>query len=71
MSHKTAIIVANGERREIELPCTLEKFLASSGWRSTQVVVEHNGNVVLRNAVGNTELQDGDNLEVILPVAGG
>jgi thiamine biosynthesis protein ThiS len=71
MSGKPGTIIANGENRQIELPCTMEKFLNLSGWRSTQVVVEHNGNVVARRAVGNIQLKDGDRLEVIVPVAGG
>jgi thiamine biosynthesis protein ThiS len=71
MSAKPATIVANGENRHIELPCTMEKFLGLSGWRPTQVVVEHNGSVVARGTLGDIQLKDGDRLEVIVPVAGG
>ncbi len=71
MSGKLATIIANGESRQIELPCTMEKFLSLSGWRPTQVVVEHNGSVVARTTVGDIQLKDGDRLEVIVPVAGG
>ena len=41
------------------------------GWRPTQVVVEYNGHVLPRSDLVNAELQDGDRLEIIVPVAGG
>jgi thiamine biosynthesis protein ThiS len=71
MSVNAATIVANGESKQIDLPCTMEKFLSLSGWRATQVVVEYNGNVVARADVRTIQLKDGDRLEVIVPVAGG
>jgi sulfur carrier protein len=71
MKAEFATIRANGEPRRVELPCSLADFLASGGWRATQVVVEFNGQVVPRNQIGQVELRDGDQVEVIVPVAGG
>jgi thiamine biosynthesis protein ThiS len=71
MKSEFATIVANGQERQIELPCSVEDFLRICGWRPTQVVVEHNGNVLSRGTVANVQLKDGDCLEVIQPVAGG
>jgi sulfur carrier protein len=71
MSANPAQIVANGESKPIDLPCTVEDFIRQSGWRPTQVVVEHNGTVLSRLSLQSVQLKDGDRLEVIVPVAGG
>jgi thiamine biosynthesis protein ThiS len=68
---KPASIIANGESKPIDLPCTVEDFIKQSGWRPTQVVVEHNGSVLTRSSLQAVQLKDGDRLEVIVPVAGG
>lgn len=64
-------IVVNGEERRIRLPFTVADLLKELGWKPTQVVVELNGKVLPRAEVSGVRLQDGDKLEIILPVAGG
>lgn len=64
-------IFANGKRCEVELPCTVEEFLAGRGLKPTQVVVELNGEALERGRFGEIDLKEGDRLEVVLPVAGG
>lgn len=71
MRPELATIIANGEERQVQLPCSVGDFLRLCGWRPTQVVVEHNGSVVPRSAVTDVRLKDGDHLEVIEPIAGG
>jgi thiamine biosynthesis protein ThiS len=71
MKPDRATIIANGERKEIELPCSVQDFLASCGFRATQVVVEYNGRVLERERVDKVRLENGDRIEVIIPVAGG
>ncbi len=71
MCAKTITIVANGSNKAVIVPCTVDDFLSTCGWRSTQVVVELNGNVLPKKAVGTTYLSEGDRLEIIQPVAGG
>jgi len=71
MKSTSAHIIANGESKPIALPCTVEDFIKQSGWRPTQVVVEHNGTVLPRSSLPSVQLKDGDHLEVIVPVAGG
>ena len=66
-----AKIIANGISTEIDQPCRLADWLKQSGLKPTQVVVELNGEVVLRTQLEDVNLFDGDRLEVILPVAGG
>lgn len=66
-----ARIVVNGEERRIRLPFTVADLLKELGWKPTQVVVERNGEVLPREKVGGVRLEEGDRLEIILPVAGG
>ncbi|MCG3149947.1 MAG: hypothetical protein PCFJNLEI_03414 [Verrucomicrobiae bacterium] len=63
-----AKIIANGQ--EVEA-ASLTDFLAGTGWKSSQVVVELNGEVVAKAKIADVTLKDGDRLEVIVPVAGG
>ncbi|HUI06754.1 MAG TPA: sulfur carrier protein ThiS [Verrucomicrobiae bacterium] len=71
MASERAAVRANGQRREIDLPCSVADFVQGCGWKTTQVVVEHNGAVVGRQELGRAMLKDGDQLEIIVPVAGG
>lgn len=71
MKGETAVIIANGERKEIKLPCSVQDFLTSYGFRAKQVVVEHNGQVLERSKADEVHLREGDHVEIIVPVAGG
>jgi thiamine biosynthesis protein ThiS len=71
MKSERAIIVANGRRQEVNLPCSVADYVGGCGWKATQVVVERNGNVLGRGEFARIMLQDGDRLEIIVPVAGG
>jgi thiamine biosynthesis protein ThiS len=64
-------VLVNGQTQEISLPCTVAQFLANHGWKPTQVVVEYNGNILPRSEMEIRAIQDGDKLEIIVPVAGG
>lgn len=71
MKPETVVIVVNGEQKRVKLPCSVAEFLSSCGFKTTQVVIEHNGKVLERNKLKEAKLQEGDRLEVIVPVAGG
>lgn len=64
-------IIANGNEVEVRQACPLIEWLAITGWKPTQVVIELNGEVLQKSKVKDIELCDGDRLEIILPVAGG
>ena len=66
-----AKIIANGNEVEIDASCRLSEWLQKIGWKPTQVVIELNGEVIPRTQVKDVILNDGDNLEVVFPVAGG
>ena len=71
MKTELATVTVNGEPKRVELPSSIADFLAASGWCATQVVVEFNGRVVPRDQLGRVQLHEGDQVEVIVPVAGG
>lgn len=71
MSVETVKVVANGKESLIQLPCSVGEYIRQCGWRTTQVVVEHNGKVLNRSDIDNVALANNDRLEVIVPVAGG
>lgn len=64
-------VIANGEKIEAELPCTLEKFLVSRSLLPRSVVVEHNGEAVAPSEFPVRMLSPGDRLEIVKIVAGG
>ncbi|MEI6085433.1 MAG: sulfur carrier protein ThiS [Verrucomicrobiota bacterium] len=63
-----AKVIANGQD---VVASRLADFLSEAGWKPTQVVVELNGEVVPKAKVDEIRLNDGDRIEVIVPVAGG
>lgn len=64
-------ILANGKKQWLTATTSVNQFLSDSGWKPTQVVVEHNGKVLTRSELDGVNLQEGDRLEIIAPVAGG
>ncbi len=64
-------IIANGTPEHLGCACSVAEFIEVHGWKTTQIVVERNGNVLARNELRRLMLADGDRLEVIVPVAGG
>ncbi len=70
-AQKEVGIVVNGEIRRFSSSLSVTDLLRELGWKPTQVVVERNGEVLPREKVGGVRLEEGDRLEIILPVAGG
>lgn len=71
MKPKAVTIKANGVVREVPAQSTVADFLETCGLKASQVVVERNGNILERSVLGEAMLSENDELEVILPVAGG
>jgi thiamine biosynthesis protein ThiS len=71
MSELHMTIHLNGKAQEIRQTCSVLNLLAELGWRPTQVVLEHNGQVIPRSQLESVQLKEGDHVEIILPVAGG
>jgi thiamine biosynthesis protein ThiS len=64
-------LVVNGEEREVDPSTTIKQLLVSLGLGDTLVAVERNEEVVPRAHHDETELADGDRVEVVHFVGGG
>jgi sulfur carrier protein len=61
----------NGAERDLPDGTTLPALLADLGLGTGWVVVERNGEALLRSETERTVLADGDVLEIVRAVAGG
>ncbi|MCH4179712.1 MAG: sulfur carrier protein ThiS [Megasphaera sp.] len=50
---------------------TLLAYLKDSGYRTTGIAIELNGNIVPRTTYGNITLSNGDTMEIVQFVGGG
>ena len=64
-------VVVNGRRREVPDRSTVAELVASLGFGSKQVVVEHNGQAVERMRFVEIVLGPDDVVEVVRAVQGG
>jgi thiamine biosynthesis protein ThiS len=64
-------VIANGQRVESGVPCSLEAFLIGQSLLPKSVVVEHNGDAVAPSEFARRQVRAGDRLEIVKIVAGG
>ncbi|MFC1778992.1 sulfur carrier protein ThiS [Thermodesulfobacteriota bacterium] len=64
-------IIVNGKAREIQDGICIQELLDQMQLDCIQVVVEHNNNIIPRQRLAETPLNNGDALEVIHFVGGG
>jgi len=64
-------IAVNGEDRQVEKETTIEALLQTLKLNSQRVVVELNGEPLMRDQYSKTILKDNDKLEIVRAVAGG
>jgi sulfur carrier protein len=64
-------IVVNGQDREIVQGTTVATLIADLGFGDRRVAVERNQEVVPRARHGETQLVEGDRLELVTFVGGG
>ena len=64
-------IIVNGKAREIQDGICIQELLDQMQLDCMQVVVEHNNNIIPRQRLAETSLNNGDALEVIHFVGGG
>ena len=72
--HLPLTIQLNGQPRtlnELLSPIDLARVLTSLGLQTDRIAVEHNGQIVSRNAWAQTNIANGDRLEVVHFVGGG
>lgn len=61
----------NGEIRQLSDALTLKKLLEELQINPYTVVVEHNENVIKRDLLENTSIEDGDQIEIVQFIGGG
>ena len=64
-------LTVNGEPRRVAGPVTLRDLLERLGLDPRMVVVELNREIVRRPRLGDTEIRDGDSIELVHFVGGG
>lgn len=64
-------VIANGNRVQAAVPCSIEEFLVAQNLLPRSVVVEHNGEAVAPSEFSRRQLRAGDRLEIVKIVAGG
>jgi thiamine biosynthesis protein ThiS len=64
-------IILNGDPHEVAGPLTLNALLVQLNIDPRRVAVEHNLTVVKRANYDSTQIQDGDQIEVVNFVGGG
>ena len=64
-------IIFNGKPREIQTGINIQELLDQMQLDCMQVVIEHNQDIIPRQRLADTVLNDGDTLEVIHFVGGG
>ncbi|MFW2487429.1 sulfur carrier protein ThiS [Clostridium chromiireducens] len=65
------MIKVNGQELETVNEISLEEFLINKGYLVERVVVELNGDIIPKAQFNQTNIKDGDSLEVISFVGGG
>jgi sulfur carrier protein len=61
----------NGDKKRFPPPLTVEGLVAELGFVGKRVAIERNGEIVPRSRYAQTQLADGDALEVVVAVGGG
>ena len=64
-------LTINGENREFSSNLTVTSLLAQLGMKPDRVAVEFNRDLLSRDRWANTQLSDGDKLEIVHFVGGG
>jgi len=68
---QTIAIIINGAERSIGRGTTIAWLLSAQGASNKRVAVERNGEIVPKHRHGNTVLEPGDRLEIVIAVGGG
>lgn len=68
---KTLKIVVNGDERDVPSGQTITELLGDLGLHPRLIVVEHNREILDRELFSQTELHEGDALELVHFVGGG
>ncbi|MFL0164521.1 sulfur carrier protein ThiS [Candidatus Clostridium helianthi] len=65
------MVKVNGKEADNAIGLSLEDFLISEGYLIDKIVVELNGEIMPKSQYKQTNIKDGDSLEIISFVGGG
>jgi thiamine biosynthesis protein ThiS len=65
------LVTVNGDQRELRAGLTVTDLLTELGLHPRMIVVEHNREILDRESYANTEVRNGDALELVHFVGGG
>lgn len=65
------IIVVNGTQQDVPEATRIEKLIADLNLRPDAVAIVVNDQIIGREQVGQTQLSDGDRVEIVQMVGGG
>lgn len=71
MSESLITLQVNGESRQCSPNTLLPRLLEQIGMNPRLVAVEYNGDILHRQFWENTQIQEGDRLEIVTIVGGG
>ena len=61
----------NGQPRQLEPDANIQRLLDELELAGKRVAVEKNGEIIPRSRFADTQLADGDTLEIVVAVGGG
>ena len=64
-------VTVNGAARQLEAPVNVRELLERLAMAGKKVAVERNGEIVPKSRHGETSIEDGDRLEIVVAVGGG
>jgi sulfur carrier protein len=64
-------VTVNGQAHSLEAPVNVGALLEKLQMSGKKLAVERNGEIVPKGLHGQTVLQDGDRLEIVVAVGGG
>ncbi len=64
-------VLINGKPRELPRPLPMADLIAELGLGGKRLAVEINGEIVPRSRHADTQLRDGDRLEIVQAIGGG
>lgn len=64
-------LTINGEKQEVPAEQTIEGIVTQLGYDGQAVAVAVNGDFVPRSEYAQTRLNEGDEVEIVAPIAGG
>lgn len=64
-------VTVNGAAHRLDAPLNVQQLLEQLAMAGKKVAVERNGEIVPRGVHGQTLVQNGDRLEIVVAVGGG